>query len=73
MDAYWVIPAHNRYIQAYSQEQGPHNTPYSLPIYAHPVYSLEPTELIPAWFHQLLTSTTAVYGNLAKAASQLTL
>jgi len=32
---------------------------------------LEPTEPIPAWFHQLLTSTTAVYANLTKAASQL--
>ena len=67
-EAYWVTLAHNRYIQAYSQEQGPLDTPYSLPIYAHPVYLADPTEPIPTWFHQLLTGTPAVYANFAKAA-----
>ena len=32
--AYWVTPAHDGYVQAYGQEQGPLDTPYSLPIYA---------------------------------------
>jgi len=70
-EAYWVTLAHNRYIQAYSQEQGPLDTPYSLPIYAHPVYLADPTEPIPTWFHQLLTGTPAVYANFAKAAHWL--
>jgi len=30
-EAYWVTPAHNGYVQAYRQEQGPLDTPYSLP------------------------------------------
>jgi len=34
MEAYWVTPAHNIYVQAYGQEQGPLDVPYSLPIYA---------------------------------------
>jgi len=33
-EAYWVTPAHNGYVQAYGQEQGPLDMPYSLPIYA---------------------------------------
>jgi len=33
-EAYWVTPAHDGYVQAYGQEQGPLDTPYSLPIYA---------------------------------------
>jgi len=70
-EAYWVTPAHDRYVQAYRQEQGPLDTPYSLPIYAWAVYSSEPVKPLPAWFHQLLVSTPAVHANLAKAAHQL--
>ena len=70
-EAYWVTPAHDGYVQAYSQEQGPLDTPYSLPIYARPIYSSEPIEPIPAWFHQLLVGTPAVYANFTKAAHQL--
>ena len=33
-EAYWVTPAHDGYVQAYGQEQGPLDTPYSLPVYA---------------------------------------
>jgi len=32
-EAYWVTPAHDGYVQAYGQEQGLLDTPYSLPIY----------------------------------------
>jgi len=70
-EAYWVTPAHDGYVQAYSQEHGPLDTPYSLPIYARAVYSSEPTEPIPAWFHQLLTGTPTIYANLTKAAHRL--
>ena len=68
MEAYWVTPAHNRYIQAYRQEQGPLDVPYSLPVYAQAIYSSEPIEPLPAWFHQLLVGTPAVHTNFAKAA-----
>jgi len=71
MEAYWVTPAHNRYVQAYGQEQGPLDVPYSLPIYAQPVILNEPTEPIPAWFHQLLVGSLAVHANFTKAAHQL--
>jgi len=67
-EAYWVTPAHDGYVQAYGQEQGPLDTPYSLPIYARAVYSSEPVEPLPAWFHQLLVCTPTVHANLAKAA-----
>jgi len=67
-EAYWVTPAHDGYVQAYGQEQGPLDTPYSLPIYARAVYSSEPINPLPAWFHQLLVSTLAVHANFAKAA-----
>jgi len=70
-EAYWVTPAHDGYIQAYGQEQGPLDTPYSLPIFAQPIYLSEPIEPIPAWFHQLLVGTPAVHANFAKAAHQL--
>jgi len=70
-EAYWVTPAHDGYVQAYGQEQGPLDTPYSLPIYARAVYSSEPIDPLPAWFHQLLISTPAVHANFAKAAHQL--
>ena len=70
-EAYWVTPAHDGYIQAYGQEQGPLDTPYSLPIYARAVYLSEPIEPLPAWFHQLLVGTPAVHANLAKAAHRL--
>jgi len=70
-EAYWVTPAHDGYIQAYGQEHGPLDTPFSLPIYARAVYSAEPTEPIPAWFHQLLTGTPSIYANLTKAAHRL--
>ena len=63
--AYWVTPAHDGYIQAYGQEQGPLDMPYSLPIYARAVYSSEPVEPLPAWFHQLLVGTPAIHANLA--------
>ena len=66
--AYWVTPAHDGYVQAYGQEQGPLDIPYSLPIYAQAVFSTKPTEPIPAWFHQILIGTPAVYTNLSKAA-----
>jgi len=69
--AYWVTPTHDRYVQAYRQEQGPLDTPYSLPIYAQAVYSSEPIDPIPAWFHQLLVGTPAIYANFTKAAHQL--
>jgi len=67
-EAYWVTPAHDGYVQAYGQEQGPLDTPYSLPIYAWPVFSSEPIDPLPAWFHQLLVGTSAVHANFAKAA-----
>jgi len=70
-EAYWVTPAHDGYIQAYGQEQGPLDTPYSLPIYAQAVYSSEPIDPLPAWFHQLLVGTPAVHANFAKAAHRL--
>jgi len=70
-EAYWVTPAHNRYVQAYRQEQGPLDTPYSLPIYARAVYSSEPIDPLPAWFHQLLVGTPAIHANFAKAAHRL--
>jgi len=70
-EAYWVTPAHNGYVQAYGQEQGPLDTPYSLPIYARAIYSSEPIEPLPAWFHQLLVGTPTVHANFAKAAHQL--
>jgi len=70
-EAYWVTPAHDGYVQAYRQEQGPLDTPYSLPIYARAVYSSEPIEPLPAWFHQLLVGTPTIHANLAKAAHQL--
>jgi len=70
-EAYWVTPAHNGYVQAYGQEQGPLDTPYSLPIYAWAVYLSEPIDPLPAWFHQLLVGTPAVHANFAKAAHQL--
>jgi len=70
-EAYWVTPAHDGYVQAYSQNHGPLDAPFSLPIYAQAVYSAEPTEPIPAWFHQLLTGTPMIYANLTKAAHQL--
>jgi len=70
-EAYWVTPAHNRYVQAYGQEQGPLDPPYSLPIYAQAVYSSEPIDPIPTWFHQLLVGTPTVYANFAKAAHRL--
>jgi len=66
--AYWVTPAHDGYVQAYGQEQGPLDPPYSLPIHARAVYSSEPIEPLPAWFHQLLVGTSAVHANFAKAA-----
>ena len=67
-EAYWVTPAHNGYVQAYRQEQGPLDTPYSLPIYAWAVYLSEPINPLPTWFHQLLIGTPAVHANFAKAA-----
>ena len=67
-EAYWVTPAHDGYVQAYGQEQGPLDMLYSLPIYACAVYSSEPINPLPAWFHQLLVSTPAVHANFAKAA-----
>jgi len=70
-EAYWVTPAHDRYIQAYRQEQGPLDTPYSLPIYARAIYSSEPIDPLPAWFHQLLVSTPTVHANFTKAAHRL--
>ena len=70
-EAYWVTPAHDGYVQAYGQEHGPLDTPFSLPIYARAVYSSEPTEPIPVWFHQLLTGTPSIYANLTKAAHRL--
>ena len=70
-EAYWVTPVHDSYVQAYGQEQGPLDTPYSLPIYACAVYSSKPINPLPAWFHQLLVGTPAVYTNFAKAAHQL--
>jgi len=70
-EAYWVTPTHNRYIQAYRQEQGLLDTPYSLPIYAWAVYLSEPIEPLPAWFHQLLIGTPAIHTNFAKAAHRL--
>jgi len=69
--AYWVTPAHDRYVQAYSQEQGPLDMPYLLPIYTRPVFSSEPIDPLPAWFHQLLVGTPAVHANFAKAAHRL--
>jgi len=70
-EVYWVTPVHDGYIQVYGQEQGPLDTPYSLPIYAHAVYSSEPINPLPAWFHQLLVGTPAVHANFAKAAHRL--
>jgi len=70
-EAYWVTPAHDGYVQAYGQEQGPLDTPYSLPIYARAVYSSEPIDPLPAWFHQLLIGTPAIHANFAKAAHRL--
>jgi len=70
-EAYWVTPAHDGYVQAYRQEQGPLDMPYSLPIYARAIYSSEPVEPLPAWFHQLLVGAPAVYANLTKAAHRL--
>jgi len=70
-EAYWVTPAHDGYVQAYGQEQGPLDTLYSLPIYAWAVYLSEPIDPIPAWFHQLLVGTPTVYANFTKAAHQL--
>jgi len=70
-EAYWVTPMHDGYVQAYRQEQGPLDTPYSLPIYACAVYSSEPIDPLPTWFHQLLVGTPAVHANFAKAAHQL--
>jgi len=70
-EAYWVTPAHDGYIQAYGQEQGPLDTPYSLPIYTWAVYSSEPINPLPAWFHQLLVGTPTVHANFAKAAHRL--
>jgi len=35
--AYWVTLAHDGYVQAYRQEQGPLDTLYSLPIYAQAI------------------------------------
>jgi len=67
-EAYWVTPAHDGYVQAYGQEQGPLDTPYSLPIYARAVYSSEPIDPLPAWFHQLLVGTPADHANFTKAA-----
>jgi len=67
-EAYWVTPAHNGYVQAYGQEQGPLDTPYLLPIYAQAVYSSEPIKPLPAWFHQLLVDTPTIHANFAKAA-----
>ena len=68
---YWVTPVHDGYVQAYRQELGLLDTPYSLPIYACAVYSSEPIEPLPAWFHQLLVSTPTIHANFAKAAHQL--
>jgi len=70
-EAYWVTPAHDGYVQAYGQEQGPLDTLYSLPIYAQAVYSSKPINPLPAWFHQLLVGTPAIYANFAKAAHRL--
>jgi len=70
-EVYWVTPTHNGYVQAYGQEQGPLDTPYSLPIYARAMYSSEPIDPLPAWFHQLLVGTPAVHANFAKAAHRL--
>ena len=70
-EAYWVTPAHDGYVQAYGQEQGPLDTPYSLPVYAQAVYSSEPIDPLPAWFHQLLVGTPAVHANFTKAAHRL--
>jgi len=70
-EAYWVTPAHDGYVQAYGQEQEPLDTPYSLPVYAQAVYSSEPIDPLPTWFHQLLVGTSAVHANFAKAAHQL--
>jgi len=70
-EAYWITPAHDGYVQAYGQEQGPLDAPYSLPIYARAVYSSEPIDPLPAWFYQLLVGTSAVHTNFAKAAHQL--
>ena len=70
-EAYWVTLAHDGYVQAYRQEQGPLDMPYSLPIFAQAVYSSEPIDPLPAWFHQLLVGTPAVHANFAKAAHRL--
>jgi len=70
-EAYWVTPAHNRYVQAYGQEQGPLDPPYSLPVYARAIYSSEPIDPLPAWFHQLLVSTPAIHANFTKVAHRL--
>jgi len=70
-ETYWVTPAHDGYVQAYRQEQGPLDMPYSLPIYTRVVYSSEPINPLPAWFHQLLVGTPTVHANFAKAAHQL--
>ena len=58
-------------MQAYGQEQGPLDAPYSLPIYTQPVYSSEPINPLPAWFHQLLMGTPTVHANFTKAAHRL--
>jgi len=71
IEAYWVTPAHDRYVQAYGQEQGPLDVPYSLPVYARAVYSAKPIEPLPAWFHQLLVGTPTIHANFIKAAHRL--
>jgi len=70
-EAYWVTPAHDGYVQAYGQEQGPLDTPYSLPIYTHAIYSSKPINPLPAWFHQLLVGTSTIHANFAKVAHRL--
>jgi len=67
-EAYWVTPAHDGYVQEYRQEQGPLDTPYLLPIYAQAVYSSEPINPLPMWFHQLLVGTPTIHANFTKAA-----
>jgi len=69
--AHWIKQAGEGLVEAYTKEDGPTSNPYLIFLHSQPIFSSEPIEAIPMWFHQLLVSNLAIYGTLKKAAYRL--
>src|SRR5579863_5121543 len=68
----WVKAGENGNMWCYCAEQGEHDAPYVVPIYASPAFSTEsPIEPLPPWFRNLLRGPTATYNNLLSQSKTL--